>query len=81
MEQYLQVDKEGRSYPLHAVLGVADGVNEFIPEESKTYVVHVKKGWYHKTKTRGGVLFEVEVEFKMEVGYHMKIIISLLPPF
>ena len=53
MDQDLRVDEEGRSSPLHDVLGVADGVHEFIPDESKTYIVHVVKGRYHKKRVEG----------------------------
>ena len=61
-------DKEGRYSPIHAVLGGADEVHELTPDESKTNVVHVGKGLYHKTKMHGGVAFKVEVEFEVEVG-------------
>ena len=50
MYQYLLFDEDRRYSPLHAVLVFADGVHEFIPDESNTYVVHVGKGRYHKTK-------------------------------
>ena len=79
MDQELRVDKEGKSSSLHAVLGVADEVHEFISDNSKTYVVNVGKLRYHKTKTRGWVAFEVEVNFEVEVVDHMQIIVSPLP--
>ena len=60
-------------------MGVAYGVHEFIPDKSNTYIVHVGKGWYNKTKTHGGVAFEVKVKFEVEVRDHMKIIVSPLP--
>ena len=68
MDQDLRVNEEGQSSPIHSVLGVADGVYEFIPDKYETYVVHVRKGQYHKTKMCVGVAFEVEVEFDVEVG-------------
>ena len=68
MDQDLWVDKEVRYSPLRDVLGVSYGVYEFIPDKYETYVVHARKGQYHKTKTCGGVAFEVEVEFDVEVG-------------
>ena len=67
MDQYLMFNKEGRFSPPHAVLGGVDGIHEFIPDEYKTFIVHVGKGWYHEIKTHGGVSFEVEVKFKVEV--------------
>ena len=78
MDRDLWVNKEGRSSPLHAVTGVADGVHELNPDESKNYVVHVGKGRYHK-KTHGGVAFNVKAEFEVEVGDYMKIIVSSIP--
>ena len=45
----------------------------------ETYIVYVEKGRYHKTKMCGGVAFEVEVEFQLEVRYHMQIIVTPSP--
>ena len=61
---------------------MADGVHSLIPDVSNTYVVQVVKGRYHKTETRGGVAFEVEVEveFEVEVGGQRSYANYRLPP-